>query len=399
MVASLVTALVVFMVCQSPATDRSVAEQLARSGRNVEALRLFEQIVAKNPSDLEARQWIARLQLRIGRTEEAEAGFRSILVEHPSDIDARIGLGVALIRTNAWREALAVLLEVEREGGGNADLLGALALAYRRAGDDRRALDHYRRAKALAPNDPDVVDGFEATAQAYGHSIALETFGEGGVSDARSGSLTVTMRVLPRLRIDGSARVQHRDGSSDALGGGGSVWRVNRSTRLGVRVLGGSGNTSLPNSDLMAAVVRYAGTFEFGGSIRRLWFTDADVVAASPLLAWDTGGHWRLDARYTYSRSSFDVTGESSGDHSVLLRETWRAWRRVDVNLAYAYGIESFEDLTADRLQGLGATTIAAGLRIRVPSLTVVAATWEHQWRSNDTRMGRLTLSIVQSFP
>ena len=150
---------------------------------------------------------------------------------------------------------------------------------------------------------------------------------------------------------------------------------------------------------MAAAVVNYTGAFEVGGSIRRLSFTDADVIAASPLLAWDTGGRWRFDARYTYSRSSFDATGESSGDHSVLLRETWRGWRRVGVNVAYAYGIESFEDLTADRLQSLGATTIAVGLRIRVPSLTFVAATWEHQWRSNDTRMDRFTLSVVQLFP
>jgi hypothetical protein len=108
---------------------------------------------------------------------------------------------------------------------------------------------------------------------------------------------------------------------------------------------------------------------------------------------------WRLDARYTYSRSSFDATGESSGDHSLLLRETWRGWRRVGVNVAYAYGIESFENLTADRLEVLGATTVAAGLRIRMPSLTSVATTWERQWRSNDTRVDRLTLSIEQSFP
>ena len=399
MLVPLATALVLSMACQPPSADRSLAEQLARSGRTVEALDLFEQIVARNPTDPEARVWLARLQLRIGRTEEAEAGFRSVLLEHPSDVDARIGLGAALTRRNAWREALAVLLEAEEDAGANADLFGALARAYRRAGDDRRALDYYRRGKALAPSNPDLVDGFEATVHAYGHSIALEGFGEGGASDARSGSLAATVRVLPRLRVEGSARVQRRAGSYDALGGGGAVWRVNRSTNLGVGVVGGSGNTSLPTADMTAAVVNFAGAFEIGGSLRRLSFADAGVIAASPLLAWDTGGRWRVDARYTYSRSSFDATGESSGDHSVLVRETWRGWRRVGVNVAYAYGIESFENLTADRLEGLGATTIAAGLQIRVPSLTFVATTWEHQWRSNDTRIDRLTLSVVQSVP
>jgi hypothetical protein len=288
---------------------------------------------------------------------------------------------------------------VEPDAGANADLFGALARAYRRAGNDRRALDYYRRAKALAPDDPDLVDGFEATVRAYGHSIVLEGFGEGGANEAQSGSLAASVRVLPRLRVEGSARVQRRAGSYDTLGGGGAVWRVNRSTNLGARLVGGSGNTSLPTADLTAAVVNYAGAFEAGGSIRRLSFPDVGVTAASPLLAWDPGGRWRLDARYTYSRSLFEATGESSGDHSVLLRPTWRRWRRVDVNVAYAYGIESFENLTADRLEVLGATTIAAGLRIRMPSLTFVATTWEHQWRSNETRIDRLTMSVVQSFP
>jgi tetratricopeptide (TPR) repeat protein len=398
MLVPLATALVLSMACQSPAADRSLAEQLARSGRTVEALDLFEQILAGNPADLEARLWIARLQLRIGRTLEAEAGFRSVLLEHPSDIDAHIGLAAALTRTHATKEALAMLREVEQDAGANADLFAAFARAYRRDGDDRRALDYYTRARALAPTDPDLVDGVEATVRTYGHSIAFEGFGERGASEVRSGSLAATVRILPRFRVEGRARVQRRDGSNDAVGGGGAVWRVHGSTNLSVHGVGGSGNTSLPTADITAAVVHYAGVFEIGAAIRRLSFADVGVRAASPLLAWDTE-RWRLDARYTYSLSSFDATGESSGDHSVLLRETWRRWRRVGVNVAYAYGIEGFENLTADRLGSLGTTTIATGLQLRVPSLTSVATTWEHQWRSDDTQLDRVTLSIVQSFP
>ena len=395
---SFAAAIVISMTGQSPSTDRNVAEQLARSGQTVEALAIFERIVAEHPTDVESRLWIARLQMRMGRSEAAEAGFRAVLLEHPSDVDASIGLGAALTRRNAWKEALAVLLEVEPTAGANADLFGALARAYRRAGDDQRALDYYTRAKTLAPADPDVVDGFEATAHAYGHSVAFEGFGEAGASDARSGAVAAVVRIRPRLRVEGLARVHRRAGTSDVVVGGGARWRVERSTDVAVLWTGGSDNTSLPTGDLMAAVLHYVGVFEIGGSVRRMSFDGVDVIAASPLLAWDTG-RWRLDARYTFSQSSFDATSESSGDHSVLLRETWRGWRRVDVNVAYAYGIESFEDLTADRLRNLGATTIAAGLRIRLPSLTFLTTTWEHQWRSNDTRLDRLTLSVVQAIP
>ena len=123
MLVHLATALVLSMTCQSPSTDRDLAEQLARSGRTVEALAIFERIVAENPTDVEVRLWIARLQLRMGRTEEAEAGFRAVVLEHPSDVDARIGLGAALTRRDAWQEALEILLDAERDAGEQRGLV------------------------------------------------------------------------------------------------------------------------------------------------------------------------------------------------------------------------------------------------------------------------------------
>jgi YaiO family outer membrane protein len=398
MFTSLAAALILVLTLQASPADRDRAEQLARSGQTAEALALFERIAAERPSDLEVRQWIARLQLRMGRVAEAEAGFRAVLLAHPSDIDARIGVGAALTRRNAWAEALTILQDAERDAGENADLFAALARAYRRAGDDRRALEYYERARTLAPGDPDLVAGYEATRRVYGSSITVEGVGEGGVSDARSASLSANLRVMPRLELEGRARVQHRSDDSDTLAGAGAIWRVNRSTNLAVRFGGGVDNTSLPNGDLTTEVRHYRGAFELGGNFRYLSFSGVSVAAASPLLGWDTGERWRLDARYTYSRSLFETTGQSAGDHSALLRETFRAWRRVDLAVTYAYGIESFEDLTADRIRNLGAHTVAATLQFRLPSITTVATTWERQLRANDTRLDRLTIVMVQGF-
>lgn len=83
----------------------------------------------------------------------------------------------------------------------------------------------------------------------------------------------------------------------------------------------------------------------------------------------------------------------------MQIRETWRPIWRLNFNVAYAYGIESFENLTADRLGALGTTTVATGVRIRTPRFAQVFVTWEHQWRSNDTTMDRVTLAVVRSFP
>ena len=123
-----------------------------------------------------------------------------------------------------------------------------------------------------------------------------------------------------------------------------------------------------------------------------------NVVAASPVFAWDAE-RWRLDSRYTYSRSHFEQTDQVAGDNSVMLRGTWRRWQRVWLNASYAYGIESFEQLTADRIASLGSTTIASGIRFNLPSLSVVNATWEHQWRSNGSHIDRFTVSFLRSFP
>jgi YaiO family outer membrane protein len=192
--------------------------------------------------------------------------------------------------------------------------------------------------------------------------------------------------------------VQSRDGSSDTVAGGGGILRLGRSTNLAFRIGGGTDNTSLPNGDVTAEVRHYRGAFEFGGNFRYLSFADVDVAGVSPILAWYAGERWRSAARYTYSQSSFRTTGEKSTDHSVLLRETFHAWRRMDTTITYAYGIESFENLTADRIDDLGAHTVAATLQFRLPSLTTVATTWERQLRSNDTKLDRLTVVIVQGF-
>jgi len=384
----------------STASDRVRAEELARSGRAVEAIDLFKHIVEQNPADIDARLWVARLDLRLGRIEEAETGFRAVLRDHPGDVDARIGLGAALTRKGASAEALEVLRATESAAGENSDLFAALARAYRRDGDDRSALDYFTRARRLAPGDPDIRSGFEATALSYGHLIAFDAFGEFGIPDAEAGSgaLAVSLRVAPRLHLEGSARMQQRSGSSDALFGAGALWRAARATTLDIRAAGGSGNTSLPNANISGDLVHYAGVTEAGGSVRWLSFAGSDLVALSPVFAWDVD-RWRLDGRYTWSRSSFEQTGQTSGDHSVLLRETWRGWPRVWLNGSYAYGIESFEQLTADRVGSLGASTVAGSIRINAPLLTVITTTWEHQWRSNDMSIDRLTVSLVRSFP
>jgi hypothetical protein len=382
---------------QASPADRARAEELARSGRSIEAIALFERIVEANPADLDAKLWVGRLALRLGRTSDAEAAFRWVLQVYPKDVDARIGLATVLTRKGSWQAALAILTATESDAGENGELFAALGRAYRRGGEDRRALEYYRRAMALAPDDSHLVVEFESVARTYGHWIALDGFFQTGVpgADVGSGTVSAAVRVAPAFHLGVTARAQQSPDYSDSVAGGFLVWRVARTTTATLQMIGG-GKTALPRFDTFADVVRTIGLFEIGGGVRRLTFDGSDLTAVSSVFAWDREP-WRLDARYTFSRSAFDATGETSGDNSVMFRGTWQGWRRIALQSTYAHGIESFENLTADQLGSLGTTTLAGGVRIDVSSLTRITTTWEHQWRSNQTTIDRFLLSVMQS--
>lgn len=55
--------LLLTVVLQLPPSDRSHAEELARAGRSTDAIKLFKEIVNRDPADVEARLWIAPLDL------------------------------------------------------------------------------------------------------------------------------------------------------------------------------------------------------------------------------------------------------------------------------------------------------------------------------------------------
>ena len=361
-----VIALLLIGAPQADPPDRAVAEQMARSGDAEKAMALFTRIVEQDPGDIEARVWIARLALRMGRVAEAEAGFRAVLADHPGDVDATAGLGMTLKRKGEWRQALTLL----------------------------------STARVQSPRDPDIADAIEGMSRAAGHSMSVEGFGESGSSGAglSSGSLDAAVRVAPRVHVEIRSRLQRGPGYNDSVAGGGFRWRLGTSTTVTGRIAGGSGNVALALIDLSSEVIRYAGPFEVGGSVRQISFADADVNAVSPTLAWDQGGRWRLDTRYTYSRTQFQQN-ESTGDHSVMIRDAFRPWRRVYLLATYAYGIESFEQLSTSTIGALGSTTVAAGVRVNLPSVTTVAATWEHQWRPNDVVIDRVTVSLAQFWP
>jgi hypothetical protein len=105
-----------------------------------------------------------------------------------------------------------------------------------------------------------------------------------------------------------------------------------------------------------------------------------------------------LAVRYYYSRSAFRASGLTRGDHSGAVMGRWQAAPRLSLSSAYARGYESFDILSVDRLGRFRADTIAGGARFDLRSLTSLAVGVEHQWRTGDRQLTRISFDVVQSF-
>ena len=91
-------------------------------------------------------------------------------------------------------------------------------------------------------------------------------------------------------------------------------------------------------------------------------------------------------------------SGQRAGNDSGAIMARWQAAPRLSLSTAYARGNESFDILSVDRIGRFRADTVAGGLRIDLRSLTSFGLGVEHQWRSGDRQLTRITLDVVQHF-
>ncbi len=90
------------------------AEALRRTGRRAESRRVYEALLARNPSSREARLALAAAALEEGRRDEARALYRSILRADPRHGGALKGLALTSLAENPVeaRRALARALKI-----------------------------------------------------------------------------------------------------------------------------------------------------------------------------------------------------------------------------------------------------------------------------------------------
>ncbi len=384
----------------APVPTEAEAIALATIGEYQRAVDAFSKIVAATPANYEARVWLARLHGWMGQTAQAEEEYRRVLRESPEQLDAMVGLGNTLVNTGRAADALDVLGAAERRTPDNADVLSALARANQRLARFSRAQEYADRAVAVAPT-PDNRLIREQIRSARGHRVEshsfVEQFADSG-TEARNTDLTVNLRLHDRLRIFGRGQAQDKFSAKEERAGGGVEWRVSPQATLTVSALGGRDTTVLPGIDANAEVSYARGRVQPIAGAQYVEFSTAKVLVASPGVAFWPADWFSLTTRYYFTRTEYTGDVPQEDNHSGFARVSYRPWQRLWVSGGYSKGIDSFDALSPDRIGKFRADTGSAGLRLDLPSLTSVAATYERQWRSRSVSMERFTLSLVQRF-
>jgi YaiO family outer membrane protein len=374
---------------------------LAQEGHYEAALEAFRRIAAANPRNHEARLWIGRLHNWMGHSEQAEPVFRSVLLEDPANVEAMIGLGTTLVELRRTEEGIDMLRRAEQAQPQNPELLADLGRAHVLAGHTTLGLAYAERAVTIAPTEAHRVM-LEQARVVHDHRVEIRSFGERyNTTTADTGSVDVGLnyRLRENLRIIGRGQHQDKFGFSEQRGGGGFEWRFLPRTALFGQVLVGSPDSVvLPRVDVNGEISHTEGPSHWVAGYRFFDFGGANASVISPgVTIWPTE-RFSIGARYFLTVTDFATLSGTQNDHSGTVRGAYQLKPRINVSAAYARGTENFDTLSPDRLGSFAANTVSGGVRFDFPSLTSLNGVYEHQWRPQDIRMHRLSISLLQRF-
>lgn len=379
--------------------DLSAAIELAASGRNADALAAMQKIAAAHPEDLVARLWLANVHMRMGHPDVAEPVYRSILLEDANNIDAWVGLGSALLHQDRIVESLDALTRAEQIAPENPNVISALASAYQLAGDERRSILYRQRLLTMSPTSANV-RLLEDARRAYDHRIEMQAYDEdftGPTQSTRASDIAINYRVSEVVRVIGRAQLQRKFGRREDREGAGIEWRWTPWGTFTGQVLVGDDNRVLPQRDYLGRVDYGYRRTTWTGQVRYFDFFGANVLMLSPGVTVAPRPQWTVGLRYALTSTDF-ATLTGIQNHTFDVRVARELTPRISARGGYVRGIENFDNFSIDRAGEFRANTATAALQILLPSLTSILGSYDYQWRPDNVRMGRASISLVQAF-
>jgi tetratricopeptide (TPR) repeat protein len=115
------------------------------------ALTSYDSALKEEPNSILAHLGRGAALQKLGRSQDAAGAYEQALKLDPANREALTNM-TSILGERAPQEALARLLELEREYAVFSPIKAQIGLAYAKMGSLPQALDYFRRAVALAPD-------------------------------------------------------------------------------------------------------------------------------------------------------------------------------------------------------------------------------------------------------
>jgi hypothetical protein len=132
--------------------------------------------------------------------------------------------------------------------------------------------------------------------------------------------------------------------------------------------------------------------------VRYVHFDASSSLIVSPGVTVTLHDRAFLTLRYYRSETDLRDVTSNTGNGGFGIRAYGRAARRLWVHAGYLRGFEGLESVTVERLSQLDANTMSVGARFEATPMTSIGATYEHQWRSDSTRVAAALITFIQRF-
>ena len=268
----------------SPAAKMAAARALAAQGRDVDAMKLVNDVVRRIPRDIGANFLKLRLsdrqrdfvaadaaltvllpvidelpqgeyfaaitKLGVNQPAQAQEAAAKYVAAHPGDAAGLKVLAFTELALNRGDQVEAVLAPLMATGHPDADTLDLMARARAMRGDMKGAEQELARASALAPNNDDILNRLGAA------RVQL------GQTDAGEADLRRSLAQAPDQPRAASALVQTSLASGDIKGAQEAVDQLRRATGATEQVGVLDGQVKIAQLDLEGAEAVYLDTLK-----------------------------------------------------------------------------------------------------------------------------------------
>jgi YaiO family outer membrane protein len=388
-------------LAQPPADPTARIRSLVAAGQLDEASSVVDEWTARDPANLDARAWHARLLAWTNRWSEAESTYRELLGRVPDDVDLLAGLADVLYWQRRGEEALplidrALALDPER-----ADVRLRRAQVLEQLNRPREARAAYEETLARDPSSAQATVGLARLRMPGRYLLRIGSDVDHVNETGNGGVVLASLGVRWNERWSGlasfaqyqrfgesatraAAEATRRFGGSDWLSAGGAV---------------ASDQDIVPRQALQ---VEYGHMFrlEPKGLVRGIeatwhqrwmWYRDASVLILSPGAVFYLPKDWLWLVRVAANRVSItgaDTVWQASGWTQLTIP----LHPSIDLFVLFAIGAENYG--YRDQIVGFSARTGGGGLRWRFAPGQELSGYGQYQSRSN----GQTQTSVGASY-